>query len=62
MKAMRTFTTEAEAEQYMRMINSTQRMNSRPEFVVLVDGPEDDYAVMPLRDAIENEFLYRWTV
>ena len=29
---------------------------------VLVDGPDDDYVVMTLNDAIEGGFLYEWAV
>jgi len=62
MKTMRRFQTEAEAESFMRLTNQAQVSARRPRFVVLVDGPEDDYYVMDLGDAIEAEFLYRWSV
>ena len=61
-KTMRRFQTEAEAESFMRRTNQVQVSSRRPRFVVLVDGPEDDYYVMDLADAIEEGFLYRWSV
>jgi len=32
------------------------------QLVVLVDGPEDNFAVMDLESAISNGFLYCWEV
>ena len=62
MKTMRRFKTEAEAELFMRLRNQAERQNRRSDLVVLVDGPEDNYVVMSLTEAVENGFLYRWTV
>jgi hypothetical protein len=35
---------------------------SGPEVFVVADGPEDNFAVMPLREAIAAELFYRWSV
>ena len=62
MRTMQIFQTEAEAESFMRRTNQAQVSSRRPRFVVLVDGPEDDYYVMDLGDAIEEGFPYRWSI
>ena len=59
---MMRFTNQQNAEDFMRRTNRAERQNRRSEFVVLVDGPEDDSIVMNLKDAIESEFLYRWSI
>ena len=60
--AMTKFMNLEDAERFMKMRNRAERLNRRPRFVVLVDGPEDDFFVMELSEAIDNEFLYRWSV
>lgn len=54
---VRFFDTDLEAETHMRMLN---RATGRQTMLVLVDGPEDNFAVMDIDSAIENDFLYRW--
>lgn len=47
-----------EAEGRLRTRNALRRDGVR---WVLVDGPGDDeVTVMPLHDAIDGEFIYRW--
>ena len=42
----------------MLMLNQASRDNS---VWVLVDGPEDnEFWVMPISDAIQNDFMYEW--
>ena len=60
--AMVRFKTLEDAEGFMRIRNHAESQNPRPELVVLVDGPEDDFVVMSLREAIEEEFPYKWSV
>ncbi len=56
-----TTTNEAEAVDAMRARNRAAVANGRSDMYVLVDGPEDgEFTVMPLADAVEGEFLYRW--
>ncbi len=60
MKTTRTY-TEAEgglAEDFCRRMN---RHAKGGDLIVIVEGPGDgELTVMPIKDAIENEFLYRW--
>ena len=52
-----TTTNEDEAVEIMRRRN---RAAGSPVFV-LVDGPEDgEFSVMPLAEAIDSGFAYRW--
>ena len=52
-----TTTNEEEAVEIMRRRN---RAAGHPAFV-LVDGPDDgEFTVMPLDEAVDNGFLYRW--
>jgi len=58
---MKTMTDETKARDLMVLLNRSRR--GRAELVVMVDGPNDgEFTVMGLRDAIENEFAYRWEV
>jgi hypothetical protein len=58
---MKTMTDEAAARDLMVLYNRSRRAGA--ELVVLVDGPDEgEFTVMELRDAIENEFAYRWDV
>ena len=55
----KTFTDRDDAFGWMLMLNQASRDNS---LWVLVDGPVDDeFWVMPIKDAIENEFMYEWS-
>lgn len=56
---IRFFDSEDEARTDMRSRNRAHRSGDR-ELVVMVDGPTDNYAVMDLREAIANDFLYTW--
>ena len=57
----RTFSKESDALAWMVLLNRSRR--GRTDLSVIVDGPNDDeFTVMDLRDAIENDFLYRWEV
>lgn len=46
-----------DAEAAMRAFN---RANAHAEPRVLIDGPDNNYAVVALRDAIAGDFLYQW--
>lgn len=51
------FAEEDEACDYMRSLNQTHRK----EIFCLVDGPEDNFAVVDLRTAIDLEIPYEWS-
>lgn len=51
------FAEEDEACDYMRSLNKTHRK----EIFCLVDGPEDNFAVVDLRTAIDLEIPYEWS-
>lgn len=53
------FATEDEAGTRMRLMNQASRDGT---IFCLVDGPDDDYAVVDLQTAIELEVPYRWEV
>lgn len=58
---MVTMQNEDDARALMRLRNQSRR--GKTEIAVLVAGPEDgDFTVMGLSDAIENDFLYEWSV
>jgi hypothetical protein len=38
-----------------------KRAGNLKDIFVLVDGPENDFAVMDLDSAIENGFLFQWS-
>ena len=58
---MKTMTDERKARDLMVLWNRSRR--GRAELVVMVDGPDDgEFTVMELREAIENDFAYRWEV
>lgn len=60
---VRFFDTELEAEDHMRDCNRRFRISPRYfDPFVLVDGPEDNFAVVDLKTAIEMDCLYRWAV
>ena len=55
-----TTTNEDEAVEIMRRRN--REAGGLPAYV-LVDGPGDgEFAVMPLDEAVEGDFAYRWEV
>ena len=58
---MKMFKTEAAAMDWMRMKNRACKLagNTRDLFVV-TDGPENDFAVMDLKSAIELGSGYKW--
>ena len=60
-EVLRFFDSENEARDYMVMRNRAHQRGDK-QLVVLVDGPEDNFAVMDLESAIENGFLYTWEV
>ncbi len=53
----RFFESEDKAFSYMASRNG--RTARARDYVVLVDGPETGYAVMPIKDAQDAGFLYR---
>lgn len=58
-----TTTNEDRAVQIMRSRNRAAAATGRDEWFVLVDGPGDgEFTVMPLDEAVDSEFLYRWKV
>ncbi|MBV9657196.1 MAG: hypothetical protein JO295_03705 [Verrucomicrobia bacterium] len=58
---LKTFSTEAAALDWMRMKNQAcSRAGNRRDFFAVVDGPEDDFAVVDLATAIELGNGYRW--
>jgi hypothetical protein len=54
---MKLFADETAADTHMRLKNRVDRGGI---IYVLTDGPDDDYAVMDLRSAIDMGLLYRW--
>lgn len=59
---MKTFEDCDEATSYMRSMNKSRRLANNHDLVVMVDGPADDeYTVMELREAIDNDFLFTWS-
>ena len=54
---IRIFADEADADLWMRAKN---RVSRDGEMYCVVDGPQDDYAVVDLRTAIELGGPYRW--
>ena len=58
---IRRFATEDEADRFMRRENRERERRGR-EFVCLVAGPDDDWAVVELATAIDLGLGYRWAV
>jgi hypothetical protein len=56
---MKTYATEAEADARMRTRNRAHR-NGDGQIFCLVDGPDDNFAVVDLGTAIELGGPYRW--
>jgi len=54
---IRLYENRDDAETAMRAFNRT---NAHAEPRVLIDGPDNNYAVVDLRDAIDGNFLYQW--
>jgi hypothetical protein len=58
---METFSTYDHAKEYAHIINQTRTDKNNP--MVIVAGPGDNEGtVMPLKEAIENDFFYEWEV
>jgi hypothetical protein len=55
---LKRFAAENEAADWMAMKNQTARDGS---IFVLTDGPEDDFAVVDIRTAIDMDAPYRWS-
>ena len=50
---------------YTAMVQENKRYKlagNKKDMAVLVDGPDDMFSVMSLKDAVDNEFLYEWSV
>ena len=60
-EVLRFFDSECEARDYMVMRNRAHQRGDK-QLVVLVDGPENNFAVMDLESAISNGFCYSWEV
>lgn len=60
---MRRCKTEERARECMIAMNKASR-GSRygRRLYVIVDGPDNDFVVMHVDDAIKGEFFYRWEV
>lgn len=56
-----SFPTQARAFDYMVRVNRCRRAANR-EFVVVVEGPEGEYLVIELRNAIAAELQYSWAI
>lgn len=54
---IRIFKNESDAIEHMVIKNRASRNGS---LFVIVDHPDDQYAIMDVRSAIENEFAYEW--
>ena len=54
---MKFFSNQDEARDYMRSLNDTQA----EEVFCLVDGPEDNFAVLDLETTIDLEMPYEWS-
>lgn len=60
MSICHTYLSLDAAERAMRLRNRSRGLNA--ELTVLVDGPGDgEYTIMGVRQAIENDFAYRWS-
>jgi hypothetical protein len=54
---LRFYPTESDALDAMRSKNDSHRDGA---LFVVTDGPEDNFAVMDLKTAIEMELPYKW--
>jgi hypothetical protein len=54
---IRFFAEEDQAREHMRLLNQTHCK----EIFCLVDGPEDNFAVVDLKTAIEMDMPYEWS-
>ncbi len=60
---LKTFATEASAFDWMRFKNqAAKKAGNRKDFLVVVDGPENDFAVVDVNTAIELGGGYKWAV
>ena len=59
----KTFQTEAAAMDWMRMKNrACAAAGNRKELFAVTDGPEDNFAVLDIKTAIELGNGYKWEV
>lgn len=59
---IKIFKSESEAFDWMVMKNrACKRANNLNDIFCLVDGPDNDFAVMDIDSAIEGGFLYQWS-
>lgn len=57
---MKTYTNEGKAVTEMKRLNRFA-IKKTSDLYALVDGPDDgEYTIMPLKDAIDGGFGYRW--
>lgn len=57
---MKFFKTENEAIDYAEFFNRCLTSKAKPKhWKVVVDGPENNFCVMSLQQASEDEFLYK---
>ena len=60
---IRFFDLFDEAETHMREMNRNFRQSAvHPDLFVLIDGPEDNYAIVDLMTAIDMGVQYAWAV
>lgn len=60
---IRFFDLFDEAETHMREMNRNFRQSAvHPDLFVLIDGPEDNYAIVDLMTAIDMGVQYTWAV
>lgn len=60
---MKFFKTENEALEYMRIRNrAAKAAGNKRDLMVVTDGPDDNFAAMDAKEAIENDFNYKWEV
>jgi hypothetical protein len=59
---MKFFKTEQEAMECVKRRNQAFVKYHKNETFCMVDGPDNDFCVMTVVEAIENEFSYKWTV
>jgi hypothetical protein len=56
---MKTLTDRRKAFEFMVMKNRAyQAAGNQKDLMVLVDGPENDFVVMPVETATQNEFPF----
>ncbi len=58
----KTFASADEAGDSMKAKNRAAQRAGSGDIFVLVDGPEDDFVVMDLEQAVANGLLYSWEI